>query len=148
MIYLVADHGGFALKQRLEKWLAQDGYQVLDLGPLKKEAGDDYPPRAARLARALQKKPSARGIAICRSGVGMAIVANKFAGIRATQAWTPTLAAQSRRDEDTNVLSLAADYQSWPQIIRVVKSWLETPYRPQQRFTRRLKEIKAIEHGR
>ncbi len=149
MIALVSDHGGFGIKQRLVRQLERVQAEVVDLGPRTARPTDDYPVWASKLARYLQTHPGSRGIAICRSGVGMAMVANKFRGIRAAQVFSAAMAKKSRLDEDSNVLSLAADYQSWPQIQRIVKTWLATPYRPNLRFQRRLKEIQRVErHGR
>src|SRR5690349_21141623 len=130
MIYLASDHGGWRVKQRLASWLSANGYTVHDLGPRHHRVDDDYPLWAKRLARAVARDPQARGLAICRSGVGMAMVTNKFSGIRAAQAFSPTMARQSRRDEDTNILSLAADYHSWTSLQSIVTAWLKTPYRP------------------
>lgn len=148
MIYLTSDHGGFDAKQHLRRWLEAHRIPVVDLGPTKAVAGDDYPVWGARLARQVQKSRKAMGIALCRSGVGMAIVANKFSDIRAVQALTPAMAKQSRRDEDTNVLSLAADYLSQRELRAIVRAWLTTKYKPTSRFQRRLRELRAIEHGR
>lgn len=148
MLYVVSDHGGFGLKRRLVAWLRDQGVTVTDLGPTRKISGDDYPVYAALLARHVQKSASHRGIAICRTGIGMAVVANKHRGIRAVQALTPAIAQQSRIDENTNVLSLAADYQSWRNVTATVKRWLATPYRHQARHARRLRAIKKVEHGR
>src|SRR5689334_17968038 len=103
MIFVVADHGGYAVKQRLITWLRGQGFSVTDLGPTKLKPSDDYPQQARLLARAIQRQPGSRGIAICRSGVGMAMAANKFSGIRAAQVFSPLMAKKSRLDEDANI---------------------------------------------
>ncbi len=148
MIYIVSDHGGFDAKGHLTRWLLSHKVPVIDLGPEKPDPKDDYPVWAARLAKQVQKKKKSMGIALCRSGVGMAIVANKFDGIRAAQAHTPAMAAKSRQDEDTNVLSLAADYLSQREMRSIIRSWLTTKYKAKSRYQRRLREIQKIEHGR
>lgn len=148
MVYLVSDHGGFDAKGHLVRWLQSHKVPAVDLGPDKPVADDDYPVWAARLSRQVQKTKNSVGIALCRSGVGMAMVANKFSGIRAAQAFTPSMAAQSRKDEDCNVLSLAADYHSQRELRAIVRAWLTTKYKSNARFQRRLKEIRTIEHGR
>lgn len=147
MVYLVSDHGGFDAKAHLVRWLKSNHVPVIDLGPEEAVAEDDYPMWAARLARQIQKSKKSCGIALCRSGVGMAIVANKFSGIRAAQAFTPAMAAKSRTDEDTNVLSLAADYLSQRELRAIVRTWLTTKYTSTPRYQRRLKEIRSLEHG-
>lgn len=148
MLYVVSDHGGFTLKQRLVAWLQEQGYSVTDLGPTKRRPNDDYPLAARQLARAVQISPKSFGIAVCRTGVGMAIVTNKHRGIRAVQGTTIALARRSRQDENTNVLSLAADYQTLQQSKRIISIWLATPFKGQRRHVRRLHEIKKIEHAR
>lgn len=148
MLYLTSDHGGFAMKQRLVAWLRQQKIPFTDLGPDRLQRDDDYPVYATRLAKKVSTSSANRGIAVCRSGVGMAIVANKHRKIRAVQALTPAIAKQSRRDENTNVLSLAADYQSWSAVVATTKEWLATPYQGQARHARRLKQIARLEHGR
>lgn len=148
MVYLVSDHGGFDAKGHLVRWLQSHKVPVVDLGPTKPVADDDYPVWAARLARQVQKTKKSMGIALCRSGVGMAIVANKFSGIRAAQAFTPSMASKTRKDEDSNVLSLAADYLSQRELRAIVRAWLTTKYKPVARYQRRLKEIRTIEHER
>lgn len=149
MTYLVSDHGGWALKRKVFRQLKLRGHEVTDLGPARLERQDDYPLWAAKLARQVQHHPGSQGIAICRSGVGMAMVTNKFSGIRAAQALTPAMAKQARRDENSNILSLAADYHSWSEIQQIIRAWLTTIYRPTKRFQRRLREIKRLErHAR
>lgn len=148
MIYIVSDHGGFDAKRHLVRWLQQHRLPVVDLGPSEADPNDDYPIWAARLARQIQKTKKGMGIALCRTGIGMAMTANKFSGIRAAQAMTPAMAAQSRRDEDTNVLSLAADYLSQRELRTIVRSWLTTKYKPVARYQRRLRELRAIDNGR
>lgn len=148
MLYIVSDHGGFALKRRVAEWLGRKSVSYLDLGPTRLNPTDDYPSFAKKLAEAVARSTQHRGIAICRSGVGMAIVANKHRRIRAVQALTPAIAKQSRRDENTNILSLAADHQNWKSVTATIKQWLETPYKGEPRHARRLQQIKKIEHDR
>lgn len=148
MVFLTSDHGGFVVKQKIERWLNARGIQVQDLGPTRLKPTDDYPVWASRLARAVKRHPGSHGIALCRSGVGMAIAANKFSGIRAAQAFSPAMAKASRRDEDANVLSLAADYHTLLELQKIIGAWLKTPYKPTKRFSRRLRELKRLEHGR
>lgn len=147
MVYITSDHGGFDAKQHLTRWLKSHRVPVVDLGPTKIDARDDYPVWGARLARQVQRTKRSLGIALCRSGVGMAIVANKFSGVRAAQAFSSAMAAQSRRDEDCNVLALAADFLSQRELRSIVRSWLTTKYKPTIRYQRRLREIRSLEHG-
>lgn len=146
-VYLASDHGGWRQKKLLAGWLRKVGWSVTDLGPAKLKANDDYPIWAARLARMVQRDRGSRGILVCRSGVGMAITANKFSGIRAAQAFSSRMAKKSREDENTNVLSLAADYHSATALKSIAKAWLQTPYQPRSRFQRRLHQLARIEHA-
>jgi RpiB/LacA/LacB family sugar-phosphate isomerase len=145
MIFITSDHGGFKKKAALTAWLKKSGYPVIDIGPDKLDRQDDYPIWAARLARQVQNSPQAKGIAICRSGVGMAMAANKFSDIRAVQATTAVIAKKSRQDEDANILSLAADFTELDNMKKIVKIWLATKPATAGRHRRRLKEISRIE---
>ena len=147
-VFITADHGGWRAKQKLVPWLRRQGVTVVDLGPEKLRTDDDYPVWAARLARHVQRHPGSFGIGLCRSGVGMAIAANKLAGIRAAQAFTPAMAKKSRVDEDANILSLGVDYASGPMLQKIILAWLKTTYRPTKRFTRRLRQLSRLDHGR
>lgn len=148
MVYVTADHGGWLAKQTLVKFLRGRGLPVTDLGPSKRLHNDDYPPLAARLGRVVRKTPGSFGIGICRSGVGMAMVANKIPGIRASQALTVSLARRARREENTNVLSLAADLQTLAEMKKIVMAWLQTSYRPIDRYRRRLHQVDRLDYGR
>jgi ribose 5-phosphate isomerase B len=82
-VVIGADHGGFALKSELVPWLKAQGYEVLDLGAARYEAGDDYPDFAEAVAKSVASGQAQRGIIICGSGVGACIAANKIKGVRA-----------------------------------------------------------------
>lgn len=148
MIYVASDHGGWKQKQALVKALRHRGHDVVDLGPARLDPADDYPVWAARTARLVQRAPKSFGILLCRTGVGMAIVANKFRGIRAAQAGSVTVARRSRQDENANVLSLAADELSTAEIQKIALAWLQAAWRPLPRYHRRLRQLAAIDHGR
>ncbi len=149
MIFVAADHGGFALKQGLvQRLTVRYGPIVRDLTP-RRRADDDYPLRAADLATAVRTSGSlAFGIGICRSGVGMAMVANKFPNIRAVQGTSTNIAAAARQDENANIISLGADDLSAAQAWKIVTTFLETSWRPVARYRRRLGEIRRYEQGR
>lgn len=145
MLYLASDHGGFKLKERIEKHLKEKGYDVVDLGPEKLDPGDDFPDFVVPLAHKVAENPENKGIALCRNGVGVEVTANKVHGVRAALSWNPKHAASSRRDDDSNVLALPADYIDQKKVVEIVETWLSTPYAKQQRFERRLKKIKKEE---
>lgn len=143
-IFVAADHGGYKLKERLKPFLVRLGHTVRDVTSKRPKPNDDYPSIALKAARAVARMPRSRGILLCRSGVGMEIVANRLRGIRAVNAWSPKLARRARQDEDTNVLSLAADLLSPKQAEAIVRAWLQTPFRAIPRYRRRLRMISRI----
>jgi len=145
-IYIGADHGGFALKARLKQVLTDEAYDVVDCGAAELVPGDDYPEYAAVVAQKVASAPEqGRGIVICRSGFGVDIVANKFAGVRAGLAGSPDQAYQGRHDDDINVLALAADFVDEATALNIVKVFLTTPFAKEERYARRLQETEKIE---
>ncbi|MEX0621872.1 MAG: RpiB/LacA/LacB family sugar-phosphate isomerase [Candidatus Woykebacteria bacterium] len=148
MIYLASDHGGYKLKEEIEKYLKERGEEVVDVGPQKLDPGDDFPDFVIPLAHKVAEDPNNLGVALCRNGVGVEIAANKVAGVRAALSWDPKHAASSRRDDNSNVLALPADYLDEKKALQVLEAWLSTPYAKKERFERRLRKIKQEEqHG-
>lgn len=146
LIYIGADHRGFALKEHLKIFLRESGFSVTDLGNAALDENDDYPDFAAEVGRRVsQEFETARGVVICASGVGVDIVVNKFMRIRSVLAATPDQAYDSRNDDDTNVLALGADYLDLPAAKRILITWLETPFANEPRFRRRIEKISQLE---
>lgn len=106
-IALAADHAGFALKDELAEWLRESGHDVLDLGTNSTDSVD-YPEYGARLARAVASGEAARGIAVCGSGIGIAIAINRFAECRCAHVNEPLSAELARTHNDANILALGA----------------------------------------
>ena len=130
MIYLAADHKGFALKEKIKQWLSEWNLQFEDCGALALDPQDDYPDFISKAAAAVSGNPqSSRAIILGMSGQGEAIAANKFKGVRAM------------------VLSLGAGFVDPEQIKRQIKKWLETPFSGDERHVRRLKKIGEIEQN-
>ena len=146
-IYIGADHGGFILKEHLKDILKGGGYDVVDMGSPTVVPGDDYPDCAIAVAEKVSAslESGARGIVICRSGFGVDIVANKFKGIRSALAISPDHIFQGRNDDDVNVLALAADFVDAPTAEKIVKVFLTTPFAKEEKYSRRLRKIDAIE---
>jgi ribose 5-phosphate isomerase B len=145
-IYIGADHRGFELKQSLKQWLAEYNYENEDLGALEFDPNDDYPIYAQKVAEKVSgETENSRGIVICGSGVGVDIVANKFQGIRCGLGINMKQVAAARRDDDINILALAADEVNEQTAQDMVKIFLETEFENTERRTRRLDEIKKIE---
>lgn len=149
IIYLGADHRGFALKEKLKQMLAGEAYEVRDLGAASLVPDDDYPVYARAVAENIEKNPNEdRGVLLCGSGFGMDIAANKFPGVRAAMPTSPDHAYQARHDDDANVLIIAADFTDEPTAQKIVKTFLSTPFAKDERYRRRLGEIEESErHG-
>lgn len=144
-IYLASDHGGFKFKEIIEEYLKDRGFDVIDLGPEKLDPEDDFPDFAIPLAKKVSENENNLGILLCRNGVGVEVAANKIDGVRAALSWEPKHAASSRRDDNSNVLALPADYLSEKKVIEVLESWLSASYAKKPRFERRLKKIEEEE---
>ncbi len=146
LIYIGADHRGFQLKEILKQFLKDQGYEVVDVGNDHYDEQDDYPDFAKLVARAVsQDFFNRRGILICGSGVGMDIVANKFRGVRSALVSNPDQAYLSRNDDDSNILSLAADFLNEETAKQILKTWLATPFFDKEHYRRRLEKIREIE---
>jgi ribose 5-phosphate isomerase B len=105
MIVIASDHGGFNLKETIKKFLAEQKYDVKDLGPSSPDSVD-YPDFAHRLAGAMERREADMGILVCGSGIGMAMAANRHRGIRAAVCTNEYMAAVARKHNDANVLCL------------------------------------------
>ncbi|MBI3330780.1 MAG: ribose 5-phosphate isomerase B [Candidatus Omnitrophica bacterium] len=139
-----ADHGGFQLKAKLVALLRARGLEVADLGT-HASAPCDYPAIGYKVAAAVAQGAFDRGILLCKSGIGIAIVANKVPGIRAAVCHDAFDAERSRSHNDANVLVLGAEKLSEAQARRIVTVWLSTPFESGGRHERRVKQIAAIE---
>ena len=106
-IALSADHAGYELKDLLAAWLAEEGHEIIDLGTNGPESVD-YPDFGARLARAVASGDADRGIAVCGSGIGIAIAANRNPGCRCAQVNEPLSATLARTHNDANAIALGS----------------------------------------
>jgi ribose 5-phosphate isomerase B len=144
-IYLGSDHRGYKLKENIAKWLFKKGYDFNDLGALSFNPDDDYTKYAAEVASLVSREEGARGILFCGSGVGVDITANKFDGVRSSIGKSPSQVAVGRRDDDMNILVIAADFTGRKEAILMVEAFLTTKFDGSERHKRRLGEIKKIE---
>ena len=144
MIAIGSDHGGYKLKEELKRYLDEKQIEYKDVGCYSEEHVD-YPDLARAVCKEVQEKRADRGILVCRTGYGMAIVANKFRGIRAASISNEETAKFSRMHNDLNVLTLGADYISTNQAICILRQWLATEFEG-GRHERRLKIIEEIEN--
>mgnify|MGYP000940992495 CR=1 FL=1 len=144
-IAIGADHAGFELKEKLREFLQDDDYDVIDVGPAAFQPGDDYPIYAAQVARMVSSGEADRGILICDSGIGVDIVANRFAGVRSALVHDEELAKITRQHNDSNVLSLGAMIVDEDKAKRIVTNWLETEFSHAERHQRRIEEIEELD---
>lgn len=138
-----ADHAGYELKKVIVDHLSGLGYQVEDVGT---NDGDsvDYPDYAALVAGPVSGGDHARGILICGSGIGMAIAANKFAGVRAAPCNDPECARLSRAHNDANVLTVGARSVSVAVAKSIIDTFLDTEFEA-GRHQKRVDKINKLE---
>jgi ribose 5-phosphate isomerase B len=143
-IAIAADHAGFALKEKLRERLAGVGHQVVDFGADSAESCD-YPDFAQLVGRDVAQGRSERGILVCTTGIGMAIAANKLAGVRAARAQTAEEVRLTREHNDANVLTLGARYFDEPQAMELIELFLRTEFAG-GRHARRVAKIAHLEN--
>ncbi len=144
-IGLAADHGGFELKESLKDYLATMGHEVKDFGAYTLDNDDDYPDYIVPLARAVAAQEVSRGIAVCGSGVGAAVAANKIAGVRAALINDYFSAHQGVEDDDLNVLCLGGRVTGVMAAKEYVNSFLNAVFTGIERHKRRLQKVKDLE---
>lgn len=144
MIAIGSDHGGFELKEEIKKYFDEKEIEYKDFGAYSKDRVD-YPIIAKQVSKAVQNKDADRGILICRSGYGMAMVANKFKGIRSAPCFCTKAAQFSRLHNNTNVLSLGADYVTVDEAKEILNTWLDTEFEG-GRHQERLDLVSEIEN--
>jgi len=144
-IGIAADHGGFALKQELARILEEKGYNITDFGAKALDDKDDYPDLVAPLARAVAAGLADRGIAVCGSGVGAAIVANKFRGVRAALITETYSAHQGVEHDDLNLLCLGGRVIGPELAKEIIFAFLNARYSGEARHQRRLAKLNRIE---
>jgi ribose 5-phosphate isomerase B len=142
-IAIGSDHRGFNLKSKVVALLQGQGHDVVDAGSHTPDHVD-YPDLAAHVGGLVSRGEVDRGILICGSGIGMAIVANKFPGVRAAPCYDELTAEMSRRHNDLNVLCLSADMLGERLVDRLVEIWITTKFEG-GRHARRVEKIAQIE---
>jgi ribose 5-phosphate isomerase B len=143
-IVVGSDHRGQTVKGKIIELIKQLGHEAVDEGT-NSSGSVDYPDVAAHVAGEVSTGQAERGILVCGTGIGMAIAANKFAGVRAAPCHDDLTAEMSRRHNDLNVLCLSADMLGEKLIDRMVEIWLKTEFEG-GRHARRLERIKEFEH--
>ena len=144
-IGIAADHGGFELKVQITAALRAAGYEIVDFGAYELVIGDDYPDFVVPLAREVAKGEIARGLAICNSGVGACVAANKLPGVRAALIVDSFSAHQGVEDDDMNVMCLGGGVTGYALAWDLVQTFLNAHFKGTERFKRRLAKVAALE---
>ena len=142
---IACDHGGFELKEYLCAALKGAGHEVIDFGARELAAGDDYPDFVIPMARAVALGEVNRGLAICDSGVGACITANKVPGVRAALIADSFSAHQGVEDDNMNVMCLGGQVTGQALAWDLVRAFLSAKFKETERFKRRLAKISALE---
>ena len=143
MIIIGSDHGGYKLKEEIKKYLEEKEIKYKDLGTYDEESVD-YPDIASKVSQEVQKNKENQGILICRSGIGMSIVANKFKGIRCALCHNEYTAKYSRLHNNSNVLAMGADDVDINEAVCILRMWIATKFEG-GRHEERIKLIVEIE---
>jgi ribose 5-phosphate isomerase B len=140
-----SDHAGFHLKEHVKAALGALGHDVVDVGT-QTPGSVDYPQYAADAARLVSDGEVERGVLACGSGVGVAIVANKVAGVRAVNAHDSSEAEMARRHNDANVVTLSGSRLGPEQADAIVAAFLRTEFEG-GRHARRVRQIRELERA-
>ena len=144
-IGIAADHGGFELKGQLTASLKTVGHEVVDFGAQELVPGDDYPDFVVPLAGAVARGEVIRGLAICGSGVGACVAANKVPGVRAALITDSFSAHQGVEDDDMNIMCLGGRVSGQALSWDLVQIFLNAHFKGGERFRRRLAKVAALE---
>lgn len=145
-IGIAADHGGYDLKETVSIFLKNLGYEMTDYGAYELDTKDDYPDFVIPLARAIASKEVERGIAICGSGVGASVAANKVAGVRAGLIHDHFSAHQGVEDDDMNMICLGGRVTGFMAAEELIIAFLTAKFIGGERHIRRLQKVAALEH--
>jgi ribose 5-phosphate isomerase B len=142
---IATDHGGFGLKEELVEQLRAAGHDVVDFGAHKLKSDDDYPDHVTPLARAVASGEVTRGIAICGSGVGASVCANKVRGVRASLIHDHFSARQGVEDDHMNILCMGGRTVGSAVAWDLVQTFLAAEISQAERHLRRLGKVAALE---
>jgi ribose 5-phosphate isomerase B len=144
-IGIATDHGGFGLKEEMLGKLRKAGYEVIDFGAYDMDPIDDYPDFVVPLAQAVVAGKVSRGVAICGSGVGASVCANKIHGIRAALVHDHFSARQGVEDDHMNILCMGGRTVGPEVAWDLVQTFLEAKFSKAERHLRRLGKVASLE---
>lgn len=142
MVALGCDHGGYELKQEIIQYLQEQKIEYKDFG-CDGTASVDYPVYAKKVARAILSGECENGILICGTGIGISITANKFKGIRAALCTDCFMAEATRLHNDANILALGGRVVGPGLAVKIVDTFLHTPFSNDQRHRNRIRQIET-----
>jgi ribose 5-phosphate isomerase B len=145
-IGVAADHGGHGLKEQMAGLLREAGYTVVDFGDSQPTVDDDYPDFVVPLARAVARGEVDRGVAVCGSGVGACVAANKVPGVRACLIHETFSARQGVEDDDLNVICLGGLVVGQALAWELLTTFLAARFSGAERHRRRLAKVSELEH--
>ncbi|WP_460801817.1 ribose-5-phosphate isomerase [Microbacterium sp. GXF6406] len=148
-IHIATDHAGLEFSTQLQEHLRGAGHDVVDHGPIKYDAVDDYPSFCIRAAQAVVADQAsgveALGVVFGGSGNGEQIAANKVSGIRAALVWNLSTAELAREHNDANVISIGARQHSFDEVVSFIERFIATPFSGDERHVRRIGQIAEFE---
>jgi len=137
-LFIGADHRGFELKNKIVEYLQQENIRVEDMGPYSYEANDDYVDFSKKVAEAvLQNVNENRGIVLCGSGIGVAMAANRFKGIRCALALNDDQVKHGREHDHINMIAIPAEYMNFEMIKKCIELFLSTGTNNDPKYLRR-----------
>lgn len=145
VVYLGADHAGFALKEKIRYFLQKKGYKVIDCGAFSYKKNDDYPDVIAKTARKVASHKNSIGIVFGKSGAGECIVANKVRGTRAVVGFNRENVKLARTHNNANVLSLGSEFVNAEKAKEFANIFLKTQFPNKTRHKRRIMKIIRME---
>jgi ribose 5-phosphate isomerase B len=144
-IGIAADHGGFILKAEIAESLRNEGYEVVDFGAKQLILDDDYPDFVIPLAKAVASGEVERGVAVCGSGVGACVAANKLPGARAALIHDIFSAHQGVEDDNMNIICLGGRVVGYFLAWDLIKAFLDARFGGEERHRRRLAKVNELE---
>lgn len=141
-ISMGCDHGGYDLKEKVKKYLEENGYEVADCGCYSKESCD-YPEFARKAAGMVADGEAEKGIVICTTGIGVSMVANKVKGIRCALCHNEHTATMTRLHNNANMLAMGAAEISAEEALKITEIFLTTEFPGEEKHMRRVAQIEA-----
>ena len=146
-IHLATDHAGFDLKEAVRLWLQEEQFVVIDHGSFQMDSDDDFPDFISKAASAVSAAPAdSLGIIFGGSGQGEAMLANRYAGVRAVVYYggNEEIVTLSRRHNDSNILSIGARFVDCDTAKRIIWQWLNEQFLTDEKYQRRNQKIERL----